>query len=128
MAHCRRMRSRARSARGLKRKSNGMDFESLAAPQAVSMDPDRIAQVNRVIDSQLETGCADGIQVVVARYGRVVVDRAAGWARHAPPVPVTPHTRFYSWSVVKAVTAMCVHLLAERRQLKLDTPVVQVWP
>ena len=105
-----------------------MDFEKLAAPESVGMDAAKIAELNEIARTQVAEGLTPGIQVVVVRYGAPVVDQAIGLARRDPPTPVTPQTLFYSWSVAKPVTAMTIHLLVERGQLRLDDPIVNIWP
>ncbi|MBI4789447.1 MAG: beta-lactamase family protein [Chloroflexi bacterium] len=105
-----------------------MDFEKLAAPESVGMDAAKIAELYEIVKSQVDEGLTPGIQVVVARHGQPVVDQAIGQARREPPTPVTTQTLFYSWSVVKPITALAIHLLAERGQLQLDDPIAAVWP
>ena len=45
-----------------------------------------------------------------------------------PLVPATPQTLFNFFSGSKAVTAMLIHLLAEREQLHVDEPVATFIP
>ncbi|HEY8319095.1 MAG TPA: serine hydrolase domain-containing protein [Amnibacterium sp.] len=58
-------------------------------------------------------------QLVVLHRGRPVLDRAFG---------CRPDALFWTFSAGKPVTAMTVHVLAERRLLDLDAPVASVWP
>jgi CubicO group peptidase (beta-lactamase class C family) len=105
-----------------------MNFDSTVSPESVGMNADQIASLHRIIESQVAEGLSPGMQVVVARHGQIVFDKSIGVARRELHTPVTPQTLFYSWSVIKPFTAMCVHLLIERGQLALDTPLVKVWP
>lgn len=105
-----------------------MDFDNLASPQSVGMDPTLIAELQLTVRTQVADGLTPGTQVVVARHGKVVVDLALGLARVAPPVEVTSQTLFYSWSVAKPITAMAIHLLIERGKLGLDDPIAKYWP
>ena len=58
--------------------------------------------------------------------GRKVVDLWGGEAR--PGVPWRDDTLGVLWSATKGVTALCVQVLADRRQLDLDVPVAGYWP
>ena len=76
------------------------------------------------------------IALCVRRNGAVILDRAIGHVRgnapgdpeDAPLVQATPKTLFNLFSASKAVTAMVVHLLDERRLVHLDDPVAEYLP
>ncbi|MDR0594001.1 MAG: beta-lactamase family protein [Bifidobacteriaceae bacterium] len=57
--------------------------------------------------------------LLAARGGEVVERRHRGCG---------PDSLFYCFSVTKPITALAVHLLAERGQLALDDPVARYWP
>ncbi len=58
-------------------------------------------------------------QLVVLHRGRTVLDQSFG---------CRPDALFWTFSAGKPLTAMTVHLLAERGLLDLDAPVASVWP
>lgn len=58
-------------------------------------------------------------QLVVLHHGRIVLDRSFG---------CPPDALFWTFSAGKPVTALTVHLLAERGLLDLDDPVAAHWP
>ena len=58
-------------------------------------------------------------QLVVLRYGRVVLDHATG---------CRTDSLFWIFSASKPLTAMLVHLLAQQGRLSLDNPVAEYWP
>ena len=76
------------------------------------------------------------IALCVRRRGHVVLDRAIGYAKGggpddakgAPKVLATPDTPFNTFSASKAVAAMLIHLLDQRRLLHLDDPVCEYIP
>lgn len=82
------------------------------------------------------TGLHPAVQLCVMHRGQVVLDRAIGHAAgNAPTDPsdarkqvVTPDTPFRIYSASKAVTAMVMHLLDERRVLHIDDPVAEYLP
>ena len=54
-------------------------------------------------------------QLLVARDGRVILERNYGWANAELKVPVTPETRFNIASVTKPMTVtLAIQLMAER--------------
>jgi CubicO group peptidase (beta-lactamase class C family) len=83
-----------------------------------------------------KSGVHPAVQVCLRRHGKVVLNRAIGHARgngpHDPPgsdqVPATPGTPFLIYSGAKAVTALLVHLVAERGAIDLDDPVAKYIP
>src|SRR3990172_1784678 len=102
-----------------------------APPAAVGATREGVRRVSRALEALYRTGLYPAIQLCVRRRGRVGVQRAIGHARGNGPrdgadaerVPVTPETPFVIYSASKAITAMLVHKLDERRLLHLDDPV-----
>lgn len=68
-----------------------------------------------------------GAQLCVYRHGRRVVDLWAG-ADKLKSRPYTADTITILMSCTKAVTAICVHMLAQRGLIDYDVPVVRYWP
>ncbi|MGA7872374.1 MAG: serine hydrolase domain-containing protein [Candidatus Binatus sp.] len=68
-----------------------------------------------------------GAQLCVYRHGRRVVDLWAGMDK-LNRRPYTADTITILMSCTKAVTAVCVHLLAERGLIDYDAPVARYWP
>lgn len=69
-----------------------------------------------------------GAAVAVWQEGRLVVDLWGGWRNGAGTTPWTADTLVCMMSVVKAVTALLVHVLSDRGRIDLDAPVSQYWP
>jgi CubicO group peptidase (beta-lactamase class C family) len=70
-----------------------------------------------VIDLAQRRGGAHSL--LALRGGRIVAEHRRGCG---------PRSLFYCFSVTKPITAMAVHLLAERGLLELDQPVARYWP
>jgi CubicO group peptidase (beta-lactamase class C family) len=60
--------------------------------------------------------------------GRPVVDLRGGTADPASARPWAEDTLQIVFSATKGVTAICIHLLAERGALDLDAPIAAYWP
>jgi len=61
--------------------------------------------------------------VLVAREGKIVYAKGAGWARVELNLPNTPQTRFRIGSITKQFTAAAILLLQERGKLSVGDPV-----
>lgn len=64
-----------------------------------------------------------GIAVAVVRDGKMIYERAFGWADRERRLRATPKTPFAIASVSKSITATAIMQLAERGSLNLDAPV-----
>ena len=110
------------------------DGEASAA--AVGMAPDATERIWRAVERLYRTGLHPAISLTVRRHGRVVLDRAIGHAAgngpddrpETPKVLATPETLFNIFSASKAVTAMVIHLLDQRRELHVDDVVAEYIP
>ena len=69
-----------------------------------------------------------GASVAVLVAGEPVVNLWAGWADPAQTWPWEPGTLTNVWSVTKAMTSLCVHILMDRAGLDPDMPVARCWP
>src|SRR6188508_2233825 len=80
------------------------------------------ARMEQVIQSHVSAGTFMGT-VLVARDGKVVLDKAYGMANVELDIPNSPATKFRLGSVTKQFTAAAILLLEERGKLKTDDPV-----
>ncbi|KAJ4887887.1 ABC1 family protein [Raphanus sativus] len=69
-----------------------------------------------------------GIQVCAYKDGKVIIDTAAGMLGRYDPRPVQPDSLFPVFSVTKGITAGMIHCLVDKRKLKLDQTVGDIWP
>ncbi len=107
-----------------------------ANPAELGATREGVRRVWRAVEALYRTGLYPAIQLCVRRRGQVVLQRAIGHARGNAPrdgedaerVPVTPETPFVLYSASKAITAMLVHKLDERRLLHLDDRVCDTIP
>jgi CubicO group peptidase (beta-lactamase class C family) len=106
------------------------------APRSVGVQPEGVDAIWRTVERLYRSGIHPAIQLCVRRHGEVLIDRAIGYASgngpddppHGRKVPVTPETPFNIYSASKAVTAMVIHLLDQRRLLHLNDPVCEYIP
>jgi len=105
------------------------------APGPAGMTREDVAAIWSAVERLYATGMHPGISFVLRRRGRVILKRAIGHARgNGPgdedekPVPMTPDTPVCLFSASKALAAMPVHLLSERKELSLLDPVSHYLP
>ncbi len=79
--------------------------------------PGRAAGLNSAVALAAARGCP--AQLCVIHRGQVVLDEA---------LRCPPDSLFFLFSASKPLTALLVHLLAERGELTLDDPVARYWP
>jgi CubicO group peptidase (beta-lactamase class C family) len=110
--------------------------------ESAEVDPESVGISNRganaiwkSIESIYATGMQPGISFVLRRHGEIVLKRAIGHARGAGPgdrdeprVPMTPDTPVCLYSASKAIAAMPVHMLSERKEISLLDPVSHYVP
>lgn len=110
--------------------------EAEVEPRAVEVAEDGVEQIWRAVERLYASGMHPALQLCVRRHGEVLIDRAIGYAagngpqdrRRTEKVPATPATPFNIFSASKAVTAMVIHLLDQRRQVHLNDPVCEYIP
>jgi len=105
------------------------------APGPSGMTHDDVNAIWSAVERLYASGMHPGISLVLRRRGRVMLKRAIGHARgNGPgdederPVPMTPDTPVCLYSASKALAAMPLHLLSERKELSLLDPVSHYLP
>jgi CubicO group peptidase (beta-lactamase class C family) len=112
------------------------DIGDEVRPGDVGSSERAVERVWDAAEALYRTGLYPAIQICVRRDGGVVLDRAIGHAEGnqpgAPPGaetrPATVETPFCLYSASKAIAAMVVHKLDERRLLHLDDRVCDYLP
>ncbi len=110
--------------------------EAEVDPRSVEVDADAVAGILQRLERLYRTGIHPAIQLCVRRHGQVLIDRALGHASgngpddapHIRKTLATPDTPFNIYSASKAVTAMVIHLLDQRRLLHLNDRVAEYIP
>jgi CubicO group peptidase (beta-lactamase class C family) len=81
-----------------------------------------------LLDDLVGSGAEVGLQLVVIRNGRTLLDLARGTADPRTGAPVDPDTLFWAGSTAKGVASSVAHVLVDRGVLADDMRVVDVWP
>ena len=107
-----------------------------ADPEAVGMTDEQVERIWNAAVDLYKSGVHPALQLCLRREGEVVLDRAIGHARgngpdddeDAPKVAVTTDTPFCVYSTSKGITAMVIHLLAERGALAITDRIADHIP
>lgn len=106
-----------------------------ADPARAGLTREDVDAIWDAVEHLYATGMHPGISIALRRHGQLVLKRAIGHARgNGPgdrstrPVRMTPDTPVCIYSASKAMAAMTVHLLSERKALSLLDPVSHYVP
>ena len=107
----------------------GIALAAAAAPSFAKNAPraDNVARMNQIVKGYTDSGQFMG-SVLVAREGRVLIDKGYGSADLEWNIPNDPDTVFRLGSVTKQFTAAAILLLEERGKLRTSDPVSAYLP
>jgi beta-N-acetylhexosaminidase len=90
-------------------------------PEKAGMDSRVLERIDSVVHSGIEKGAFPGCQVLVARKGKVIYQKAFGYHTYEKAVPVQNSDIYDLASVTKiAATTLAVMLLEEKGKIDLD--------
>lgn len=112
------------------------DFSGETAPGAAGMTEPDVAAIWASVLDLYRTGVYPGLSFSLRKNGRLLLHRAIGHSHGNGPgdppdaenILMTPQTPVCQYSASKAVTAMMIHLLAERKAIDLHDPVKKYIP
>ena len=104
----------------------GQDVETGA--EAMPLDAERIAELERFVTEQMETFGTVGAAVSVVRGDEVVYARGFGVRDLGTNEPVTPETLMMVGSTTKPLTTTLMAQLVDEGVFDWDTPVAQILP
>ncbi|MEX2110741.1 MAG: serine hydrolase domain-containing protein [Gemmatimonadaceae bacterium] len=89
---------------------------------------DRLARIDQMMQRYVDANHIAGAVALVMRDGRVVYERAVGWADKEAGRRMTPDAIFRIASQTKAITSVAVMILMEEGKLALEDPVGRYIP
>jgi CubicO group peptidase (beta-lactamase class C family) len=84
---------------------------------------DRLARIDQVLQRYVDENQIAGVVALVMRDGRVVYERAAGWAEKESGKRMTTDAIFRIASQTKALTSTAILMLVEEGRIGLDDPL-----
>jgi CubicO group peptidase (beta-lactamase class C family) len=94
----------------------------------VGMSAERLAEIGRAINSDIEKGRLPGAVIAVARRGKLVYYEAFGFRDKKAGVAMTKDTIFNIASMTKPMVALAALQLQERGKLLIDDPLSKYLP
>ena len=88
----------------------------------------RFAKLRDLFEVMLNDGREVGAAVALYADGKPVVDLWGGWADPDARLPWQRDTIVSTFSVSKALVSTMGHMLIDRGEIDLDTPVARYWP
>jgi CubicO group peptidase (beta-lactamase class C family) len=99
-----------------------------ASPAALGFAPDRLARIDRVAQSFVDSGRVSGVVMLIMRHGKVAYQKAFGAADIESHRQMTTDALFRIASQSKAVTSVAIMALIEEGKLRLADPVSKFVP
>jgi uncharacterized protein YbbC (DUF1343 family)/CubicO group peptidase (beta-lactamase class C family) len=101
-----------------------------ARPEAVGLDPQRLAKIDAAVERAIAAKQVPGAVVLVGRNGKLAYAKAFGRRAIEPgEEPMTRETIFDMASLTKPVaTATSVLILVEQGKIRLDDPITKYLP
>ena len=95
----------------------------LVAPESVGMSSERLVVLKNRLQQELDDGVTGGIQVLIARRGKVVMHENLGFANIEENKPITDETLFRIYSMTKPIVGTAMMMLYEKGVYSMDDPL-----
>ena len=99
-----------------------------ARPEDVGMSSERLAEIAKAINADVEKGRLPGAVIAIARRGKLVYFEAFGFRDKVAGVAMTKDTIFNIASMTKPMVALAALQLSERGELLIDDPLSNYFP
>jgi CubicO group peptidase (beta-lactamase class C family) len=90
--------------------------------------PDRVARLDRFLQSYVDNNSVAGLVAVVLKDGQTVYEKALGWRDRETSDPMQVDSIFRIASQSKAITSAAIMMLVEEGKVRLAEPVSQFIP
>lgn len=97
----------------------------LASPPAADQIFEK--KVNEYLTPYIDAGGFSGA-ILIARNGKILLNRGYGMANHELDIPNTPQTRFHIASISKTFTAAAIMMLEQQGRLNTQDPLARFIP
>jgi len=99
-----------------------------SSPDALGFDAQRLAKLDAYMAKAVADGRVSGMSTLLARHGRVVVEKTYGTRSLATGAPMTRDTIFRLYSMSKPITGVAMMMLFEDGRWQLDDPITRFVP
>lgn len=101
---------------------------AVANPSSVGMSPQRLEMLTAAFTKEISDKALPGVNIMVARKGRIVYAKAFGVRDPAKPDPMQMSTLFRIYSMTKPIATAAAMILVEEGKLQISDPVSKHLP
>ena len=110
-------------------KTYKLDRLAYGLPESVGMNSYKLRKIDSLIDNAIKEKMAPGMQVLVARRGKVIYERNAGYHTYDQKLRVKPSDVYDVASLTKILSTLpLVMELVEKNELSLNTTLGEMFP
>ena len=99
-----------------------------ASPESVGMSAQRLRRIDRWLEEEIAEQHKSGAVGLIARHGRIVWEKAFGYADAARHTPLRTDALFRLYSMTKPITSVALLTLYEQGRLQLTDPLERFVP
>lgn len=99
-----------------------------ASPESVGMSAERLQRIDRWLAEEISAQRKSGAVGLIARHGRIVWEKAFGYADAAHRTPLRTDALFRLYSMTKPITSVALLMLFEQGRLQLTDPLEHFVP
>src|SRR6185436_10269384 len=99
-----------------------------ARPEALGLDPARLARIRQVLERDVAQGRMPGAVVAIARRGKLAYFEAIGFLDREKKTPMPKDAIFSIASMTKPLTAVAAMILQEEGKIHLAEPAARYLP
>ncbi|MBX2941680.1 MAG: serine hydrolase [Cyclobacteriaceae bacterium] len=90
-------------------------------PEQAEMNGQTLEKINAIVAQAIDSGATPGCNVIIARKGKIIFDKAYGWRTYDRQEPVTPQTIYDLASITKvAATLQTVMFMYEKNIIDIN--------
>jgi CubicO group peptidase (beta-lactamase class C family) len=101
---------------------------TMAKPAAVGMSAERLELLTRAFEKEVADKALPGVNIMVARKGRVVYAKAFGVREPGKADPMAMDTLFRIYSMTKPMATVAAMILVDEGKLQISDPVSKFFP
>jgi CubicO group peptidase (beta-lactamase class C family) len=101
---------------------------ALVSAAQTSLPAATVSQIDQIVEKARVEQKLPAVSVAIERNGKVIFEKAYGFADLENNLPATPETLIRTGSIAKSMTAVGAMQLAEQGKLDLDAPIQKYCP
>ncbi len=109
--------------------TRSIDRLSYGLPESVGMNSSKLEKIDSIIDLAISKKMTPGLQVIVARKGKVIFERNAGYHTYEEKTPVTDTSLYDVASLTKILASLpLIMQLEEKGVINFDSRLGELMP